>query len=284
MQNIIRLLQKFRIVLLFLLLQAISFIFIVGGANSFHRSSFASSSNQISGWLYSITSDISGYFHLEKENEQLIEQNRELSEKLVANQIVVGTSFIKVNDTFYVQQYEYVPAKVINSSISNQQNFITLNVGTDHKIEPNMAVIGTKGVVGKTIAVSSSFATVKPIINQNYQMTARHKGSKKFGKLVWQDDYHYTATVIDVPSSVTVNIGDTFETRGDDGMFPEGIPIGFVIEVIPIPGETYQNVKLELVEDFSSMYNVSVIKNHKGKEQLMLEKETVEEFGDEPNN
>lgn len=284
MQNIIRLLQKFRIVLLFLFLQVICFIFIVGGANQFHRSSFASSSNQISGLIYSVTSDISGYFHLEKENKQLIEENKQLKDQLAPNQIVVGVSYIKVNDTFYHQQYEYLPAKVINSSISNQLNFITLNIGSEHNVEPNMAVIGTKGVVGKTIAVSGSYATVKPIINMNFQMTARHKGSKKFGKLIWEDDFYYSATVIDVPSSVNIQIGDVFETRGDDGMFPEGVPIGTVTKVIPIEGETYQNVKLSLVEDFSSLYNVSVVKNFKGKEQLELEKETMSEFGDESNN
>lgn len=270
--------------MLFVLLQAICFIFIVGGANSFHRSSFASSSNQVSGWIYTVTSDISGYFHLEKENEQLVEENKRLKDQLAANQIAVGISYIKVNDTFYHQQYEFIPAKVINSSINNQQNFITINVGTEHKIAPNMAVVGTNGVVGKTIAVSSSFATVKPVINQNFQMTARHKGSKKFGKLIWQDDYYYSATVIDVPSSVSIELGDVFETRGDDGMFPEGVAIGTVTKVIPIEGETYQNVELELVEDFSSIYNVSVIKNHKSKEQLELEKETMKKFGDESDH
>ncbi|CAG5084246.1 rod shape-determining protein MreC [Parvicella tangerina] len=284
MQNIIRLLQKFRIVLLFLLLQAICFFFIIGGSNSFHRSSFASSSNQVTGWIYEITSDVSDYFHLEKENEQLVAQNKRLNDQLAAHQIKVGVSYIKVNDTFYHQQYEYLPAKVINSSISNMENFITINIGSEHKVEPNMAVIGTQGVVGKTIAVSSSFATVKPIINQNFQMTARHRGSKKFGKLVWEDDNYYSATVIDVPSSVTIHIGDVFETRGDDGMFPEAVAIGTVTEVIPIEGETYQNVKLSLVEDFSALYNVSVVKNYKGKEQLKLEQETKEQFGDESNN
>lgn len=284
MQNIIRLLQKFRIVLLFLLLQAIAFLFIVGGSNSFHRSSFASSSNRVSGFIYNITSDISGYFHLEKENEQLILENKRLKSMLVKNQIAVGISYIEVNDTFYHQQYQFIPAKVINNSINNQQNFITINVGSEHHVEPNMAVIGTQGVVGKTVAVSSSYATVKPIINQNFQMTARHKGSKKFGKLIWENDYYYSATVIDVPSSVTIEIGDVFETRGDDGLFPEGVVIGKVTEVIPIEGETYQNVKLKLIEDFGSLYNVSVIKNHKSKEQLELEQETNAKFGDESDS
>lgn len=284
MQNIIRLLQKFRIVLLFLFLQAICFIFIVGGSNDFHRASFASSSNRFSGFVYSITSNISGYFHLEKENSQLIEENNRLKELLVKNQIKVGVSYIKVNDTFYHQQYDFISAKVINNSINNRLNFITINVGSEHKIAPNMAVVGTKGVVGKTVAVSSHFATVKPIINQDFQMTARHKNSLKFGRLIWDDDDYTSATVVDVPSSVTIHEGDIFETRGDDGLFPEGIAIGKVIEVTPIEGETYQHIRLGLIEDYSSMYNVSVVINLKGKEQLELEQETLEEFGDESNH
>lgn len=284
MQNIIRLLQKFRVVLLFLLLQAICFVFIVGGSNSFHRASFASSSNRIVGGIYEMTSSVSGYFHLKKENEQLQEENLLLKEQLASHQIVVGKNFIRVDDTLYHQQYDFHAAKVVNSSIVNQQNFITINIGSEHQVTPNMAVVGTKGLVGKVIAVSTSYATVRPVINMNFQMTARHSGSKKFGKLIWEGDDYRIATVIDVPSSATVVKGDVFETRGDDGLFPEGVLIGFAEEIIPVPGETYQKIKLQLAEDFSSLYNVNVIRNFKGSEQLLLEQQTQEQFGSESNH
>lgn len=284
MQNIIRLLQKFRVVLLFILLQIVCFVFVVGGRNQFHRASFASSSNRVVGNIYEITSDVSGYFHLKEENDQLVKENLLLKQQLSSHQIVVGKSFVRIDDTIYHQQYEFLSAKVINSSISNQQNYLTINIGSEHKVTPNMAVIGTKGVIGKTVSVSSSFATVRPIINIDYQMTARHVNSLKFGKLIWDNDNYSTATVIDVPTSAIVNNGDIFETRGDDGMFPEGIAIGEVISVELVPGETYQLIKIRLIEDFSNIYNVSVIKNFKGSEQIELENQTFEQFLDESNN
>lgn len=280
MQNIFRLLQKFQVVLLFLLFQFLCLILLLSGDNQYHKSSIASSSNAVVGTIYDISNTVTSYFHLEKENKQLVEENNELKKQLLSRQIQVGKMFVRVNDSVFYQQYESIPSKVINSSISfPKNNFITLNVGQELSVNSNMAVIGTKGIVGVVIASSNSYSTVMPVINANFTLPVRHANSKSFGRIFWgEDDTYLTATVIDVPSNVAVDIGDMIETRGSDGMFPEGIPVGKVLSVTPVSGETYQIIKIGLIEDFSAIYNVKVIKNVKRNEQLELEKATQEKF------
>lgn len=280
MQNIFRLLQKFQVVLLFLLFQFLCLILLLSGDNQYHKSSIASSSNAVVGNIYDFSNTISSYFHLEKENQQLVEENNELKKQLLSRQIQVGKTFVRVNDSVFYQQYESISARVINSSISfPKNNFMTLNVGKELSVNSNMAVMGTKGIVGVVIASSSSYATVMPVINAHFTLPVRHAITKSFGRIYWDEtDTYLTATVIDVPSNVAVDIGDMIETRGSDGMFPEGIPVGKVLSVTPVSGETYHIIKIGLIEDFSAIYNVKVIKNLKRNEQLELEKETLEKF------
>jgi rod shape-determining protein MreC len=278
MQNIIRLLQKFQVVFVFFLLQVMCLVLVFSGNNTFHRASIASSSNVVVGGFYELSHSVSSYFHLKNENEQLINENLNQKKKLYGSQIEVGKTYMTVNDKVYLQQYQFIKAKVINSSITApMHNSITINVGEDVKVQPNMGVIGTKGIVGVTIASNGSFSTVTPVINANFVLPIRHANSMTFGRVVWEEaDSYLTATVIDIPSSVAVDIGDVIETRGSAGMFPEGVPVGKVLSVEPVSGQTYQIIQIGLVEDFSAVYNVTVVKNIKKFDQQDLEKQTME--------
>ena len=278
MQNIIRLLQKFQVVFLFLLLQIICLILVFSGNNTFHRASIASSSNVVVGGFYEFSSSVSAYFHLEEMNKQLVSESLKQKKKLYGYQIEVGKTYKIKNDHVYLQQYQFIDAKVINSSITApKHNYITLNIGQELGVDANMGVIGTKGVIGVVVASNNTFSTVTPIINSNFVLPVRHANSKTFGRLKWEsDDSFMTATVLDMPSSVTIDIGDLIETRGSAGIFPEGVPVGKVIEVEPVPGQTYQKIRIGLMEDFSSVYDVTLVKNIKKLEQLELEEKTME--------
>ena len=60
-----------------------------------------------------------------------------------------------VEDTEYEQQYEYIPAKVLNNSINKIQNFIVINKGWKQGIQKNMAVICPTGIVGVALLLLS---------------------------------------------------------------------------------------------------------------------------------
>lgn len=280
MQNIIRLLQKFQVVLMFCFLQVLCLVLVFSGNNTFHRASIASSSNVIVGGFYDFSQTVTSYFHLEEENNQLVRENLEQKKKLYGSQIELGKTYMTINDDVFYQQYQFIEAKVINSSITApKHNSITINAGEDVKVFPNMGVIGAKGIIGVTVASNGSFSTVTPVINANFVLPIRHANSMTFGRVVWEEEDSYlTATVIDIPSSVAIDIGDIIETRGSAGIFPEGVPVGKVLSVEPVSGQTYQKIQIGLIEDFSAIYNVTVVRNVKKLDQLELETKTMESY------
>jgi hypothetical protein len=54
---------------------------LLSSVNSYHHVSFANSANIIAGGVYEASSNVSGYFHLSSEAEQLRIQNANLKKK-----------------------------------------------------------------------------------------------------------------------------------------------------------------------------------------------------------
>lgn len=272
MRNLLNLLQKYSSVFFFLLLQAICFAMIFSNRNTYHHIAFTNSSNSVIGGIYEVSSNFSQYFHLKEENEMLLNENKELKKMLVGHSIKVGDLFTKVDDTTFIQQYDFIDGNVVNSSKNRRNNSLTINRGTSSNISEKMGVIGTKGVVGITVSSGPYYSTVIPIINEVFEMSVRHKSTKSFGILKWtENDTWKTATIDDIPNYVDLQVGDTIESRGSDGFFPEGVLIGTVLEYKPLEGTSYHRITIDLAEDFSAIYDVYVVKNILQKEQITIE-------------
>jgi len=267
MNNLLKFIQKYSSFFLFLGFQLICFVFLFSSVNSFHHVSFANSSNIIAGGVYEASSNVSGYFHLSSEIEQLRIQNADLKKKLAGQKTLIGEEFISVDDTSYFQQFDFLNAKIISSSKNGRKNSITINKGTEDNVRPEMGVIGTKGIIGITTSSSRYYTYVKPLIHEDFILEVIHEKSKSFGFVKWtQSDDWRTATVVDIPNYAKVKPGDEILTRGSNGLFPMGEMVGVVLTVEDIPGDVYLKVNIKLAEDFSSVYNVQVIDNVLKKE------------------
>jgi rod shape-determining protein MreC len=267
MNNLLKFIQKYSSFFLFLGLQLICFVFLFSSVNSYHHVSFANSSNIIAGGIYEASSNVSGYFHLSSEVEQLRIQNADLKKKLAGHKDLMGEEFTSVDDTNYLQQFDFLNAKIISSSKNGRKNSITINKGTEDNVRPEMGVVGTKGIVGITTSSSGYYTYVKPLIHEDFILEVIHEKSKSFGFVKWtQSDDWRTATVVDIPNYAEVKPGDEILTRGSNGLFPMGEMVGVVLSVEDIPGDVYLKVKINLAEDFSSVYNVQVIDNVLKKE------------------
>lgn len=262
MQNIFRFFQKYSTVFIFLILQLICVLFIFSKNNPYQHSKFANSSNQIVGAIYTSINSIRQYFHLKEENELLLSQNLLLQEETKAHEIIIGSYFSRKEDTLYMQQYFYQTATVIQASKDKVYNFLTLNKGSSNDVNKNMGVVGTKGIVGYVVATSNHYATVLPIINPNFILSIRHKKTKSFGILEWTEGNTFeTATINDISDFIKINIGDTIETTGGDGFFPEGQLVGTVKQTEEIPGKGTQLITIQLMENYGNIHHVYTINN-----------------------
>ena len=230
MRNIIRLIQKYSNLLLFLLFQIIAFVLLFSWRNSYHHSAYLSSSNYLVGKVYDLNSEIHEYFHLEEINEELKAENAILKNRLYNKELIHEKELSGV-DSLFLNQYKFIPAHVISSQFKQRENFIVINKGKDQGVYPNMGVVGIHGVIGYTLSSSSNYASVLPIHNPKFELVVRHKKSKSYGRLKWSENNDWTTAIIeDVTSNVVVNIGDYFETKGASGFFPMGILVGKVIK------------------------------------------------------
>ncbi len=212
------------------------------------------------------------YFHLKDENNMLSAENARL--RNILETLKAGDStLIQVADTVKRINYQYIPARVINNSINKQYNYITINKGKLQGVSPEMAVISDKGVVGIVIGTSNNFATVLPVLNRNFRLSAKIKRNNYFGILEWDGLSPETVALKEIPVHVDIQLGDTIVTSGYSTIFPEGIKVGTVNSVTPTDGN-YHEISVNLATDYLNLVHVYLIYYYYKSERDSLEKGT----------
>jgi rod shape-determining protein MreC len=210
---------------------------------------------------------------LNKKNQELViavAKYRNISEDAYKNNQV---SLVKVLDSVYIQQYEFIPATVINNSVNKQNNYLTLDVGTKHGIDKGMAVISPMGIIGIVKESSEHYSSVISLLNQNLRVSGMIKRNGYFGSINWDGVDYQRVILFDLPSHVEVRKGDTVITSGYSAMFPKGELVGLVDGVEKSERGDFLKVQVKLSVNFKNLAHVMVVKNLLKEEQLMLERE-----------
>ena len=263
MRNIIRLIQKYRNVLFFLLLELIALSFLFSWRNSYHSSNYLNSSNAVSASLFNFKYGIISYFKLKEVNDDLLVENALLKEHLLNKELKVGKRYVKLEDSLYYKNYVFIEAKIINSQFKFAENNLLINKGKLNGVSLKMGLIGTKGVYGIIENVSDHYASVKPLIHEKFGLTVIHQKTKTLGDFRWVpgENNFRTAYVENIPIYAKIKLGDIFFTTGSDGVFPENIKVGKVIDIAENKEKQTLKITIELQEDFSSARVGYVVKN-----------------------
>jgi len=276
MRQIIYFIEKFRYFLLFIVLEIFAFIVIIQNY-SYHQSKFVNSANFITGGFYNKVNSVNEFFHLRIDNRVLSEENARLKNLLEKREnFYVIDSFTVLDTSQYFQKYEYSVAKIINNNYTKRNNFLTLNKGSKHGLKSDLGVINGKGIIGVVKNVSSNYATVLSILNNNSKINVRLKSSNHFGTLIWNGKDYNITQVIDIPRQAVVKVGDTIITGGKSAIFPEGILVG-VVKDFKYEKNKYQQINVLLFNDMSSIGEVQIVKNLQKNEQITLEQSVVNE-------
>lgn len=239
--------------------------------NGYQGSSIFNSSNKLSANVYQTAANVREYLLLKDENKRLAEENARLYNMLKSGYMAVPLGQYTKKDTLYKQQFTYVSAKAVNSSINRRNNYITINIGSNQGIARHMAVVNSSGVVGRVTDVSANFATVMSLLHKDNIVNCQLKSDGTYGPLVWDGkDYQY-CQLKDIPVHTKIKKGDIVETSEQSGIFPEGIKIGTVESYEQRSGEPFLTVKVKLVTDFKKLNYVFIIKNKFKAERDSLE-------------
>lgn len=279
MKNLFAFILKHNFIFIFLFLQVIC-AFLMVRDNGFQGSHVLNSSNRVVAGVYESAANTKEYFALRQENDRLANENTILRNYLKSNYAVLPMKEFKKNDTVYKQQYSYIAAKVVNSSVNKRRNFLTLNVGSDQGIAQDMAVMASDGIVGIVTNVSRNFSSVMSLLHKDAKVNCQLKKDGSYGPLIWDgSDYRY-CLLTDIPTHAKIKHGDTVITSEFSGIFPEGIMVGTVDSYERKRNESYYTARILLSSDFKKVNHVYVIKNKLKSERDSLEINTQKQIDD----
>lgn len=201
--------------------------------------------------------------NLKSENEQLKQSNKELEEKLRELEIVRSENeMLKeyANLTEKYSEYSTIPAYIINKNISNFSDNIIINVGNNDGVEPNMAVISEKGLVGYIVSTTDTTSKVQTIVDVSTNVSAAVTTTKDSIICKGILDSSTTVKATYIPVDATLAVGDKVETSGMGGIYPRGITIGKIKEIINTKNILDRYAIIETAVDFSKIDTVLVIK------------------------
>ncbi len=272
MKNLINFLKRFRDILLFFFLQVIVLSMFFNSKN-YHKTSFINTSSVVSSWISKQRHEVTKHFSLESENETLLKKNAELMTYQPYSFYHLQNRIYSVNDTLYEQQYEYISANVIKTSINRRDNYITIDKGALQNVKEGMGVISNKGIVGFVVDVSTHYALVKTLLSEGLNISAKLKNQSDVrGQIKWDGKDYRIAQLHGITNDINIKKDDEIVTKGSKGIFPKGISIGKVKKVSSQNGEITLEIDVELSTNFNRISSVYLVKNLFKTEQNQLEK------------
>lgn len=234
---------------------------------SFQRHVWLTSAGAVASSVYDVTHNVTSYFYLREVNADLEQRNgqlesevaalkyrlRDLNEKLYGDTMTVDSLF---------RPFDFVVASVTNNSIAMPHNYITINKGALDGVKPEMGVVDANGVVGVVNLVSDHHARVISMLNPDFRLSCKVKGNDSFGSLVWDGVDVEEAVLEELPKHSVYNRGDTIVTSGYSAVFPEGIPVGTVLETLRDDDDNFFKLRVKLFTDFTRLSTVRIMISH----------------------
>ena len=278
--------KKDVVVYFILLLFSLSLIF---NSNYFHRSKVIILLNNISSFSSENFDYINEYFELKDINLDLTKENLFLK-----NQLEKVKQYSNL-DSLKNANFTFRNAKVISNNLSSFKNHLIINKGVRHGLKNEMGVINSTGIVGIINRTSKNYSSVMSVLNIDTKINAKVKRTSHFGTLEWNGRRTSYLVLNDIPETANIKVGDSIITGGMSLIFPEGINIGVVSEilnqnkisdtVVRFGGnideakyldfdfkENYLTVKVKLHTDMNNLNNVYVIESLNRKEFQKIKK------------
>ena len=201
---------------------------------------------------------------LKQENESLKQKNSELEQSLRELEVIKSENetlkeYLNLKEKY--QDYTTIPADVINRDISNYSSTIVINVGSDDGIKEDMTVIADSWLVGHVISVTSNTAKVQTIVDTATAVTSTISTTEDTIIVQGTLDDKTTLKATFIPTDAVVLEGDSVETSGIGGIYPKGIHIGTIKEVINTSNITDRYAIVETAVNFNKLNTVLVITN-----------------------
>ncbi|QQZ10718.1 rod shape-determining protein MreC [Heyndrickxia vini] len=161
-----------------------------------------------------------------------------------------------------LRNYSSIQATIVSRNSDQWYENITISKGSSSGVKKNMAIMTSKGLLGKVISTSPSYSTVELLSSSNpkNRISAEVLSKKKeYGLIQGYDEEHKVLLLKTIDYDVSVKKGDIVNTSGLGGVFPKGLPIGTVEKLVPDENGLTQTAWVKPYADFYDIENVQII-------------------------
>ncbi|MFE8703452.1 rod shape-determining protein MreC [Cytobacillus sp. FJAT-54145] len=186
---------------------------------------------------------------LEADVQQLEKENKELREILDKEETL--------------RDYSPIQATVIGRNPDQWHELLIINQGETNGITQNMAVITANGLIGKIKSTRQFTSTVQLLsaMDPTNRISAEIQGEESvFGTIEGYDEEKKLLKLKRIPYDAKVEKDQNVITSGLGGIFPKGLPIGKVVEVVPDEYGLNQMAYIQPGPNFYDIENVLVVK------------------------
>lgn len=237
--------------------------------------------NETTGWFNLRHDRLESYFRLKEKNESLALQNERLLNQMMSNFIKVDSGSSPVSDTLFHdslilrRNYLWREAKVVANTVGLPNNYFTLARGERQGIRKEMGVISSTGIAGTVVNTSANFSVVMSLLHRQFRVSAKIKKTADLGIVQWDGKSPLYVLMTNVPKSVPVALGDSVVTSPYSYLFPGGLMIGTVAEIVNDPASNFHALRLKTATDFYKFEYAYVVENLSKDEQKALEDSTM---------
>jgi len=190
---------------------------------------------------------------LEKENRELLEYRDKINDL---------RSALRLKSQF--EDYELVGANIIAIDAGNWFNLFTIDIGKKDGINNDYPVItSTKGLVGRVLRADLTSSKVISIIDEDSVVSCWLSKSGGGHVMVRGDltlKEQGLCMMYNIPQNVDVAVGDVVETSGLGGIYPKGILVGRVEEIVNAEDKYFRYAIIKPEVDFKKLREVYILK------------------------
>lgn len=197
-----------------------------------------------------------------KDQSKIIEEN---ANDTLKKEISELKELLELNKT--LTEYTPINSTVLSRNKSYWFNTLTIDKGKNDGIKEDMAVITSKGLIGKISKVYTSSSEVKLItsddINYKVSIAIKNNDNDIYAILNGYDQKQKLFKVIWVNKTVTIEKNTQVVTSGLGELFPAGIYVGTVEKVETDKYNLSQTLYIKNDQNFNSIHYVTVLKEKK---------------------
>ncbi|WP_210366751.1 rod shape-determining protein MreC [Bacillus sp. REN3] len=228
-------------------------------------------------WVQSLVSRpahyVAGWFENLQDLQNTYQENKELKKRLDDMARLEAKVYSLERDNEELQEildkkeslskYEPKQAIVVARNPERWNELIVINKGKANGIEKNMAVVTSRGLIGKVKSTTPFSSTVQLVsaLDPANRISAILQGEKKLhGTIEGYDKEKELLLMKGLPYDAKVKKGENVVTSGMGGVFPKDLPIGKVVKVVPDEFGLNQTAYVKPEADLYDLEHVMVVK------------------------